>query len=159
MLLGLIAAALQVAPPVVVAPAPPAPPPPLIQVPSPFPPRPVATFRVRVLGGDEVLVDERLRVSNISATINRSQNEAPEGNCPSNRGQFSRLISFNIRGDMSAPTEVDRYRVELRWQRPVQQGCDSGSRTVSLEQSFALRPGQSASFAGDGGLRLELRRE
>ena len=158
MLLGLIAAALQVAPPAVAVPTPPAPPTPLIRT-SPFPPRPVATFRVRVLGGDEVLVDERLRVGNTSATINRSQTQALEGNCPAHLGSISQLLSLSIRDDVIARIEPDRYRVELRWQRPVQQGCDGGTRTVSIDQSFALRPGQSASFTGDGGLRLELRRE
>lgn len=158
MLTGLFAALLQVVPPAVAAPpAPPAPP--LVRVASPFPPRPAVNFRVRVIGGEEVLIDERLRVGGVTATINRNHSQALEGDCPDNRGSLNRQISLSIRDDIFARNEVDRYRVEVRWVRPVQLGCDGGSRTVSLEQSFALRPGQWASFAGDSRLRLELRRE
>lgn len=166
MLLGLIAAALQPSLPVPPAPPPPivrtniippAPPQPFIAVPSV--PRPAVTIQVRVDLGRERLVDERLRVGLANATINRSRQEALAGDCPILGASLNQTLSLSLRPDYAARDTKERFRLELRISRPVQQGCDSGSRGLSLDQQFLLPPGQSITLTGDAGLKVELRRE
>lgn len=165
MLLALtIAAAVQTAPPII-TPVPP----PLVRtdIAPPAPPqpdrflanRPSATFVVRVSIGSDRLVDERLRVGPAMATISQTRQEALAGECPGITASLSRQLNVSLRPEYGSPPSRDRYRLDVRFSRPVQEGCNSGSRGLQLDQQFTLLPGQSLTLTGDAGLRVELRRE
>jgi hypothetical protein len=141
----------------IVPPAPPAPPQPF-RVPA-WADRPATTFVVRVSIGSDRLVDERLRVGAQSANISQTRQEALAGDCPGLAASLNRQLNVSLRPDFASPQSTDRFRLDLRYSRPVQQGCDSGSRGLQLDQQFTLRPGQSLTLTGDAGLRVELRRE
>src|SRR5262249_41424449 len=152
--------------PVVVAPpAPPAPPPPVVQVTAPPPivvpqvvNRPTITVRVRAFAGRALLLQDDFRVGRAPAMYNQSRSEADLPGCVSNTNGWPMArssVNFSLRADTIAD---DGYRLTFGWTRPTT-GCGSeGTLSVNLERSVILKPGQSMTVDGDGGVRVELTR-
>lgn len=138
-------------PPVIV----PVAPPPLV-MPSDFFNRPVTTIAVRASLGSAILLDDRFRVGRSGASFNQNRSETGEGDCqPTYANTARQSLSVNIRPE--GPSK-DHYRVSVNLMRPSGTCEASGSRGVSVEQTVELKPGQSASIQGDGGLRVDLSR-
>jgi len=158
--------AAQVAPPIV-AMTPPAPPPVAAATPPAPPivrsavayrrPGPPVRVSVRVTDGKDVLISDRLWVGQLGAGVTQSRREALGNGCPESRGTLERNVNFQI-SPWYAETN-NRFRATVRWSRPALTGCESGSRSVAIEQTVELAPGQTVALQGDAGLRVELTRE
>lgn len=149
----------------VIAVAPPAPPGPPIIVP------PYITARSHPLPAPmlvDVAVSEEgrplyrgtLRLGVGGASFSQSTSQSSAAVCPGSRAwdSFERN-ALNVQLSSREDGGARRISVSVNWQRPGPiAGCASNQRSVSLTDSAMLAPGQSVSFAGDGGLKVTLTR-
>lgn len=161
----LLLLATQVAPPVVITPtAPPAPAfrrAPIVMVGNTG--TAVENIRLRVLSADGVLWEGSLRVSSSqNASYQQNLSQASSSQCPPatyyDRTERSHLnISVHAQHNQISS---NAYRLDVSWARPVQsQGCgESGLRTVQINQTVQIAPGETSVIAGDAGLRVQLTR-
>jgi hypothetical protein len=130
--------------------------PPPIVMSSDYYNRPVSTIAVRASLGSTILLDDQFRVGRSGASFSQNRSETGQGDCqPTYANSVRQSLSVNIRPE--GPSK-DHYRVTVNLMRPSGNCEASGSRGVSVEQTVELKPGQSASIQGDGGLRIDLRR-
>jgi len=120
-------------------------------------------IRVRVAVGTRQLFNDTLRVTrNASASYSENRSEAPDVVCAGDRyyssqDRYSLSVQLYLRDDNSNGAGVN---VSVNWQRPSPNtGCDrEGTRSVQLNQTVPLGPGQSITLEGDAGLTLTLSR-
>jgi hypothetical protein len=128
-----------------------------------FPPRVIVPVRLRIMPGNQVLLDDTLRLARgSSASFTQSRTEAPARFCEAEgyygAGERQSLnVSLYLRGETNADPQVN---VSVSWQRPSgTAACGAGSsRSVSLSESVTLAQGQSATVRGDAGLVVTLSR-
>ena len=146
-------AVTNVAPPPIVA-VPTAPP--IIRMAEPFSRIVNITVRIRALAGRAVLLDDRFRVGRSWASFSQNRSEAGEQTCPLDYGGQSARTSFSVSLRPQGIGGGGKYHLSSTWQRPNGSCDEQGSRSVSIEQGVALKPGQTVVVEGDGGLRVEL---
>ena len=120
-------------------------------------------IRVRVAVGARELFNDTLRVTrNASASYSENRSEAPDVVCAGDRyyssqERYSLSVQLYLRDDNSNGAGVN---VSVNWQRPAPNtGCDrEGTRSVQLNQTVPLGPGQSITIEGDAGLTVTLSR-
>lgn len=162
-----LAAAQQVAdspPPVRAVPV--APPPVITPVAPPAPPTMAPNFAgleraavmvsVRATLGNSVLLDDRFRVGRAPATFMQNRSEAAPDQCGKAWSGLRRHVNFGLRAD--GPEHEDRYRLNFSLNRPNGSCETDGVRGLSVEQPVVLKPGQTVTVDGDGGLKITLRR-
>lgn len=122
------------------------------------------TVDVEVSAGTEVLWKGSLRLSSGQpASFRREVSEAPAAQCEAG--------AYGTRPDQSSVNltmvpsrwsgRENSVDVKLRWGRPTPDACatpGSSVRTVELNQSVQLQPGQWVTVSGDAGLVLKIRR-
>lgn len=124
-----------------------------------------ASLDVDVRAGGQELWSGPMRLTGRApASFSRQKSDAPVGDCPLVDGYSYRGVrsSLSVSLNMSAfEGRKEGFRLSISWERPGEaSGCggQDGTRTIGLTQSFNLEPGQEASFSGDGGLTVRLRR-
>lgn len=124
---------------------------------------PTQMIGVRVSSPQGVLWQGTLRIAeNQSASYSQNLSQASTLVCPpgSPYDRSERTsVSFNVYAQNYGQGRPN-YRVDASWARPiVDANCgESGTRTVQINQSVTLEPGQTATIEGDAGLRVELSR-
>ena len=119
------------------------------------------TLAVKVSSPQGLLWQGTLRVAeNQSASYSQNMSQASTVVCPPgspyDRSERS-SVSFNVYTQNSGQGRPN-YRLDVSWARPIiDANCgESGTRTVQINQSVTLDPGQTAAIEGDAGLRVEL---
>lgn len=124
----------------------------------------IVTLDVEATGGGERLWLGTLRVnSSQNGDYNATLRQATEP-CPAETlgGRTSaseqNQLNFSI-GRRSWNRDIDGFTLRASWTRP-KRDCSlvSGQRTVSMEQPFTLRAGESTLLTGDAGLVLKITR-
>jgi archaellum component FlaG (FlaF/FlaG flagellin family) len=124
---------------------------------------PTQMIGVRVSSPQGVLWQGTLRIAeNQSASYSQNLSQASTLVCPpgSPYDRSERTsVSFNVYAQNYGQGRPN-YRLDASWARPiVDADCgESGTRTVQINQSVTLDPGQTATIEGDAGLRVELSR-
>jgi hypothetical protein len=125
-------------------------------------PAQIETNAVRVSSPEGILWQGSLRVSpNQGASYQQNFSEAAPDVCPPgspyDRSE-RRNISFNVYSQNSSQPGL--YQIDASWGRPIRgQGCSgSGTRTVQVNKTLTLQPGETAVVEGDAGLRIEVTR-
>lgn len=123
----------------------------------------IETLAVRLSSPEGVLWQGHLRVgANQSASYSQNLSQASPEICPSgspyDRSERS-AISFNVYVQNSGQWGPS-YRVDASWSRPLQErNCsESGTRTVQLNHTLVIEPGQTSVVEGDAGLKVEVTR-
>ena len=118
---------------------------------------------VRISSPAGLLWQGNLRVAqNQGASYSQNFSQASPTPCPPNssydRSERS-SINFNVYVQNSGESGPI-YRIDASWQRPIEEGgCgERGTRTVQVNKTLALDPGESGSVEGDAGLRVEVTR-
>ena len=125
---------------------------------------PMQTLGIKVSSPQGVLWQGTLRVAeNQSASYSQNMSQASTLICPpgSPYDRSERTsVSFNVY-TQSYGQGRPNYRIDVSWARPiVDANCgESGTRTVQINQSVMLDPGQTVTIEGDAGLRVELARQ
>lgn len=125
---------------------------------------PMQTLGVKVSSPQGVLWQGSLRVAeNQSASYSQNMSQASTLICPpgSPYDRSERTsVSFNVYTQNYGQGRPN-YRLDVSWARPIiDTNCgESGTRTVQVNQSVILEPGQTATIEGDAGLRVELTRQ
>lgn len=126
--------------------------------------RRTVTFDIAVRGAGQPIWSGSLRTAagGVSGEYSQSKRE-PLDPCPgetSNRypGRQDELrVSFSR---SYGSEDNDRFTLSVNWIRPAG-GCAEGfggSRTVAIQQSFAVAPGETRKLTGDGGLEVTVTR-
>ena len=131
---------------------------------SPNVPEPqIDELAVRISSPAGLLWQGNLRVAqNQGATYSQNFSQASPTVCPPNspydRSERS-SINFNVYVQNSGECGPI-YRIDASWQRPIDEaGCgERGTRTVQVNKTLALDPGESGVVEGDAGLRVEVTR-
>lgn len=124
---------------------------------------PTQMIGVRVSSPQGVLWQGTLRIAeNQSASYSQNLSQASTLVCPpgSPYDRSERTsVSFNVYAQNYGQGRPN-YRLDASWARPIiDANCgESGTRTVQINQSVTLEPGQTATIEGDAGLRVELSR-
>jgi hypothetical protein len=132
--------------------------------------RPAATVEaqinelvIRISSPAGVLWQGNLRIAqNQGASYSQNFSQASPTLCPPNspydRSERS-SINFNVYVQNSGEYGPV-FRVDASWQRPSEEtGCaERGTRTVQVNKTLALDPGESGVVEGDAGLRVEVTR-
>ena len=124
---------------------------------------PTQMIGVRVSSPQGVLWQGTLRIAeNQSASYSQNLSQASTLVCPpgSPYDRSERTsVSFNVYTQNYGQGRPN-YRLDVSWARPIiDPNCgESGTRTVQINQSITLEPGQTATIEGDAGLRVELSR-
>src|SRR5215218_9191321 len=125
---------------------------------------PTQTLAVKVSSPQSLLWQGTLRVGeNQSASYSQNMSQASTLVCPPgspyDRSERS-SVSFNVYTQNYGQGRPN-YRLDVSWARPIiDANCgESGTRTVQINQSVMLEPGQTATVEGDAGLRVELSRQ
>ena len=119
---------------------------------------------VRVSSPQGVLWQGTLRIAeNQSASYSQNMSQASTVVCPpgSPYDRSERTsVSLNVYTQNYGQGRPN-YRLDVSWGRPIiDTNCgESGTRTVQINQSVMLDPGQSTTIDGDAGLRIELTRQ
>jgi hypothetical protein len=120
-------------------------------------------FAVRVSSPAGLLWQGNLRVAqNQGASYSQNFSQASPTLCPPNvpydRSERS-SINFNVYVQNSGEYGPI-YRIDASLQRPIDEaGCgERGTRTVQVNKTLALDPGESGVVEGDAGLRVEVTR-
>lgn len=156
--------------------------PPITRVPSPAPAPLVVTtgdriarpagsepfssaerIALRITSPRGLLWEGTLRVAqNQSASHHQNTSQAAADRCPPgspyDRSERSHLnVSVNAQHGQQWGLS---YRVDVSWQRPVQgEVCvENGTRTVQINQTIPIAPGETGVIEGDAGLRVQLSR-
>jgi hypothetical protein len=124
-----------------------------------------ASFDVDVRAGGQELWSGPMRLNGRTpASFSRQKSDAAVGDCAPVEGYSYRgvrsSLSVNLNMNVFEGSKTG-FRLSINWERPGDaNGCggQDGTRTIGLTQSFSLEPGQEASFSGDGGLTVRLRR-
>jgi hypothetical protein len=118
---------------------------------------------IRISSPAGVLWQGNLRVAqNQGASYSQNFSQASPIPCapnsPYDRSERS-SINFNVYVQNSGEYGPV-FRVDASWQRPSEEtGCgERGTRTVQVNKSLALDPGESGVVEGDAGLRVEVTR-
>jgi hypothetical protein len=150
------------APPPIIVSAPPAPP----TANYPFSPSrvagPAAILDIRIASEGRLLAEDTLRVGPTGAAITQSRSEAPSANCLV-ANSYGRTTGTNFRlqiQPIGGEQQRAHYNVDVSWSRPgSDDGCvQGGNRSVSLQQTVELAPGQEVMLRGDAGLSIRIRR-
>jgi len=104
-----------------------------------------------------------LRVaSNAQASFRRDQTEAEESDCGIRGGYRPGVqTGFSLQLRPSRFGESDStIAMSLRWTRPGAARCpvQSSTRTIEMNDSTGLKPGETVTLKGDGGLAVKLHR-
>ena len=125
---------------------------------------PTQTVSVRVSSPQGLLWQGTMRVTeNQGASYSQNMSQASTMVCPPgspyDRSERS-SVSFNVYAQNYGQGRPN-YRLDVSWARPIiDPNCgESGTRTVQINQSVMLNPGQTATIEGDAGLRVELTRQ
>ena len=137
------------APPVVITPTAPA-----------GTPRPIVQFDIRVSGEEGQIWDGGLRVGGMGGNYRQDLSEAapelcePQGSDVVQRRDFSIMVRP---GNYRSP---DSYVVSVSWTRPLPgKGCGrNGTRSVQLQQTVTIQPGETITLRGDAGLIVQMKR-
>src|SRR5215217_2462649 len=131
-------------------------------VPPASAPAQIETVGVRVSSPEGILWQGSLRVSpNQGASYQQNLSEAAPGVCPpgstSDRSD-RRHINFNVYSQNSSQPGL--FQIDASWGRPIrEQRCgESGTRTVQVNKTVTLQPGETAVVEGDAGLKVEVTR-
>ena len=118
---------------------------------------------VRISSPAGLLWQGNLRVAqNQGASYSQNFSQASPTLCPPNspydRSERS-SINFNVYVQNSGEYGPI-YRIDASWQRPIDEaGCgERGTRTVQVNKTLSLDPGESGTVEGDAGLRVEVTR-
>ena len=125
---------------------------------------PTQTVSVRVSSPQGLLWQGTMRVAeNQGASYSQNMSQASTMVCPPgspyDRSERS-SVSFNVYTQNYGQGRPN-YRLDVSWARPIiDPNCgESGTRTVQINQSVMLNPGQTATIEGDAGLKVELTRQ
>jgi len=128
-------------------------------------PLPPVQFEVEVRSGNDILWSGPMRVAeSLPANFNRQKLDAPDVACPPYAGRNGQRSSLSVSLSTSGRAVPDqRFALRVTWERPslgAERSCEpqQGTRTVGLNQSFDLAPGQSTTITGDGGFSITIRR-
>ena len=130
---------------------------------SPAPDSQIETLAVRLSSPEGVLWQGRLRVGvNQSASYSQNLSQASPEICPSgspyDRSERS-AINFNVYVQNHGQWGPN-YRIDASWSRPIRDSncSESGTRTVQLNHTLVIEPGQTSVVEGDAGLKVEVTR-
>jgi hypothetical protein len=97
-----------------------------------------------------------------SASYNETVQEAPAEICPGARNfESAQRTNLGIGLNSQFVDNEERISVTLSWVRPRVAGAScrfSGSRTVQINDTVTLKPGDTVVIKGDAGLELTLNR-
>lgn len=125
-------------------------------------PAQVDTLHIRISSPEGLLWQGPVRVSrNQGANYQQSLGQAFPDPCPPDGGydrSERRHINFNIYSQQSE--RGAQYRLDVSWARPIiDSSCgETGTRTVQINKTVLLNPGESQSIEGDAGLKVEVSR-
>lgn len=119
------------------------------------------SLSIRISSSDGVLWQGSVRVRpNQGASYNQNFSQASTESCGSNSYDHAerRQFNFNVNAQHNALGQA--YRIDVSWQRPIADGTcsETGTRTVGVNRTVLLSPGQTSVIEGDAGLRIELTR-
>jgi hypothetical protein len=125
-------------------------------------PAQVDTLQVRISSPEGLLWQGPVRVSrNQGASYQQNLSQAFADSCPPDSGydrSERRHINFSIYSQQSQ--QGVQYRVDVSWARPIiDSSCgETGTRTVQINQTMFLNPGETQAMSGDAGLKVEISR-
>lgn len=130
---------------------------------TPTPESQMETLGVRLSSPEGVLWQGNLRVgANQSASYSQNLSQASPEVCPAgspyDRSERS-AINFNVYVQNNGQWGPS-YRVDASWSRPIHAArcTESGTRTVQLNHTIVIEPGQTSVVEGDAGLKVEVTR-
>ncbi len=120
---------------------------------------PVKRVMIRMVLGNQLLWNGPLNIGGAGGQSRIMLNEPVDNADGCDRpemGRAYRQIELTISTQYRSST-AHEYRLSARYARPSEDGgCPAGTRTISIEQSFALDPRKGNSFEGDGGLKVQI---
>lgn len=122
----------------------------------------VETLGIRISSPEGVLWQGTLRVgqnqgANYQQNLSQAAPEACPPGLPYDRSE-RRSVNVNIYAQNNQLGQS--YRIDASWGRPVR-GTDcseAGTRTVQVNQTVMVEPGQTVVVEGDAGLKIEITR-
>lgn len=121
------------------------------------------SIEVEARAGDQLLWSGTLMVARgMGATFRRDLSQASAVQCDQQDGRYrgNRQDSFSVQLSPAYGDDPNRIGVEVRWSRPGEDNCQSGTtkRSIEMSSQLLLPPGGSVEARGDGGLIVRLRR-
>lgn len=120
---------------------------------------PVTPITVRMTLGNQLLWSGPLNIGgSAQARISLVEPVADANVCDRmGEGRLSRQIELSINAQSYRSSNGSDYRLSARYSRPSDGGgCPSGTRSISIDQSFSLDGRKTLVFEGDGGLKLHI---
>ena len=156
----LLAVTQAVTSPPIVVPSRPSPPPAIVS-PGRQPVAPT-TLELRVTAGPQLLWEGSLRVGVTGGVYRQDLTQAPAVPCPPASPDNLRTRSGFVVAVASLRFRrpSNQYQVTVNWSRPseVANCTNFGARSVELNQTISLDPGQEVALEGDAGLVVRIRR-